>query len=67
MGEYQNREQRRAEIDAMIAEIERDGHAFKSVEGSVAIAWFMAFILAGIAAWFGLYKLAVWFWGFLSW
>ena len=65
MGEYQNREQRRAEIDAMIAEIEREGHALKTVDGRVAFAWFMAAILAGIAAWFGLYKLAVWVWGFL--
>ena len=65
MGEHQNREQRRAEIDEIIAALESDGHAFKAVEGRVAVAWFMAFILAGIAAWFGLYKLAVWVWGFL--
>ena len=65
MGEYQNREQRRAEIDAMIAEIERDGHKIEIVDGRLAIAWFMAFILGGIWAWFGLYKLAVWVWGFL--
>ena len=65
MGEYQNREQRSAEIDAMIAEIERDGHKIDVVDGRVAFSWFMAFILAGIAVWFGLYKLAVWFWGFL--
>ena len=65
MGEYQNREQRRAEVDALIAAMKMDDHKIEIVEGRVAIAWFMAFILGGIGAWFGLYKLAVWVWGFL--